>query len=150
MEKPHIAPSVWDAQIRAGATLVMFSPGQTQGFDLFRTSGDGQRTAASDPVFVSWARNGEHRCLTVRNVEARLITAVKEADKRLAEVEFEPIGKCSSHSFRRAYASLRAALRDDPVYIAEQLGRTDARFTFRATRRPRNVAGGCRGAPGRL
>ena len=36
----------------------------------------------------------------------------------------------SPHSLRRTYASLRAALRDDPVYIAEQMGNTDARFTF--------------------
>jgi Pyridoxamine 5'-phosphate oxidase len=33
------------------------------------------------------------------------------------------------------YASLRAALRDDPVYIAEQLGHRDARFTFRVYQR---------------
>jgi hypothetical protein len=36
---------------------------------------------------------------------------------------------------RRLYASLRAALRDDPVYIAEQLGHRDARFTFRVYQR---------------
>ena len=34
------------------------------------------------------------------------------------------------HSLRRTYASLRGALRDDPVYIAEQLGHTDPRFTL--------------------
>ena len=34
------------------------------------------------------------------------------------------------HSLRRAYASLRAASGDDPTYIAEQLGHTDARFTL--------------------
>ena len=44
----------------------------------------------------------------------------------------EPIGnRVSPHSLRRTYASLRAALRDDPVYIAEQLGHTDPAFTFR-------------------
>jgi len=39
------------------------------------------------------------------------------------------------HWLRRTYASLRAALRDDPVYIAEQLGHRDARFTFRGYQR---------------
>jgi hypothetical protein len=39
------------------------------------------------------------------------------------------------HSLRRTYASVRAALRDDPVYIAEQLGHRDARFTFRVYQR---------------
>jgi len=35
------------------------------------------------------------------------------------------------HSLRRTYASLRAAMRDDPIYIPEQLGHTDPAFTFR-------------------
>src|SRR5215207_5600104 len=32
--------------------------------------------------------------------------------------------------YRSAYASLRAASGDDPVYVAEQLGHTDPRFTL--------------------
>ena len=31
---------------------------------------------------------------------------------------------------RRTYASVRATLRDDPVYIAKQMGHKDARFTL--------------------
>ncbi len=46
---------------------------------------------------------------------------------------------------RRTYASLRAALRDDPVYIAEQLGHTNFGFTFRvyqkATKRRERLSG---------
>ena len=38
--------------------------------------------------------------------------------------------RVSPHSLRRTYASLRAALRDDPVYIAEQIGHTDPTFTL--------------------
>lgn len=57
------------------------------------------------------------------------------ANVQLGEEGIEPIGKVSPHSLRRAYASLRAALRDDPVYIAEQLGHRDARFTFRVYQR---------------
>jgi hypothetical protein len=34
------------------------------------------------------------------------------------------------HSLRRTYASLRTASGDDPVYIAEQLGHADPRFTL--------------------
>ena len=45
------------------------------------------------------------------------------------------MGKVTPHSLRRTYASLRAALRDDPIYIAEQLGHRDARFTFRVYQR---------------
>ncbi len=47
----------------------------------------------------------------------------------------DQLGRVTPHSLRRTYASLRAALRDDPVYIAEQLGHEDARFTFRVYQR---------------
>lgn len=92
-------------------------------------------TAPGDPVFVSRPRDGRHSRQTPRNVQARLLTAVKAANDQLAEIGVEPIGKVSPHSLRRTYASLRAALRDDPVYIAEQLGHRDARFTFRVYQR---------------
>jgi integrase len=72
---------------------------------------------------------------TPRNAQARLATAVKAANRQLVESGIEPIGKVSPHSLRRTYASLRAALRDDPVYIAEQLGHRAARFTFRVYQR---------------
>ncbi len=55
------------------------------------------------------------------------------------------IGQVSPHSLRRTYASVRAALRDDPIYIAEQLGHKDDRFTFRiyqrAAKRREKLAG---------
>jgi integrase len=93
------------------------------------------RTASGDPVFISRAREGQHSRQTPRNVQARLTTAVKAANVKLGAEDIEPIGKISPHSLRRTYASLRAALRDDPVYIAEQLGHRDARFTFRVYQR---------------
>jgi integrase len=90
------------------------------------------RTRPTDPVFVCRRpRNGIHGRQTPGNVQARLATAVSEANKRLKKAGIDPIGKVSPHSLRRTYASLRAALRDDPIYIAEQLGHRDARFTFR-------------------
>ena len=43
----------------------------------------------------------------------------------------EPISeRVSPHGLRRTYASLRACLRDDPVYIAKQLGHEDAAFSL--------------------
>ena len=93
------------------------------------------RTEPTDPVFVSRERDGEHSRQTPRNVQARLDTAVKAANVALADDGLDPIGKVSPHSLRRTYASVRAALRDDPVYIAEQLGHRDARFTFRIYQR---------------
>jgi integrase len=85
-------------------------------------------SAPSDPVFVNW--RGARQ--TQRNVQARLKGAISNANEALAEAGIEPIGdRVSPHSLRRTYASLRGALRDDPVYIAEQLGHEDARFTLR-------------------
>lgn len=66
------------------------------------------------------------------NVVHRLKTAIRHANAQLAKSGIEPISeRVTPHSLRRTYASLRAALRDDPVYIAEQLGHTDPAFTFR-------------------
>ena len=43
----------------------------------------------------------------------------------------EPISeRVTPHSLRRTFASVRAASGDDPVYIAEQLGHSDPRFTL--------------------
>lgn len=56
---------------------------------------------------------------------------LKRANERLAGLDIEPISeRVSPHSLRRTYASLRAALRDDPVYIAEQLGHEEATFSM--------------------
>ncbi len=56
---------------------------------------------------------------------------IRRANDKLADLGIEPISEAvTPHSLRRSYASLRAALRDDPVYIAEQLGHTDARFSL--------------------
>ena len=93
------------------------------------------RTAPTDPVFVSRERNGQRSRQTPRNVQARLRTAVKAANEALKDEGIEEIGSVSPHSLRRTYASLRAALRDDPIFIAEQLGHKDARFTFRIYQR---------------
>jgi integrase len=93
------------------------------------------RTGRRDPVFVSRARNGRHSRQTPRNVQARLRTAVNAANETLADAEIEPIGKVTPHSLRRTCASIRAALRDDPVYISEQLGQRDPSFTFRIYQR---------------
>lgn len=94
------------------------------------------RTDPGDPVFVcARPRSGGYNPMTPRNAQARLRTAVEKANAKLDEQGIEQIGKVSPHSLRRTYASLRAALRDDPVYIAEQLGHRDARFTFRVYQR---------------
>ena len=83
-----------------------------------------------DPVFLS-AHAGRVRRQSSANVARRLKTAIKAANVRLKKVGIEPISdRVMPHSLRRTFASLRAAGGDDPVYIAEQLGHTDPRFTL--------------------
>lgn len=90
------------------------------------------RCGAKDPVLVT-RRN---RRQTVTNVDHRLKTAIRRANERLETDGIEPISlRVSPHSLRRTYASLRAALGDDPVYIASQLGHEDPAFTFRVYQR---------------
>jgi len=104
------------------------------------------RSGRKDPVFLTRPREGVAAAQTARNAQSRIKCAVKAANVELAKAGIEPISdKVSPHSLRRTYASLRAALRDDPVYIAEQLGHQDARFTFRvyqkAAKRRARLAG---------
>lgn len=87
--------------------------------------------APDDPVFLSRGRNGSRSRQSPDNVGRRLKTAVRDANKRLAELGIEPISeRVSPHSLRRTYASMRAALHDDPTYIAEQLGHEDPTFAI--------------------
>ena len=81
-----------------------------------------------DPVFPN--RNGARQ--TVSNVERRLKTAIRRANARLEELGIESIDDAvTPHSMRRLYASLRFALHDDPVYVAEQMGHEDGAFSMR-------------------
>ena len=83
---------------------------------------------------------------TETNVARRLKTAIRRANRRLSELGIDPISdRVTPHSLRRTYASLRAAAGDDPVYIAEQLGHSDPRFTLsvytKAARRRAKLSG---------
>jgi integrase len=87
-----------------------------------------EQARPGDPVFV----NRDGRRQTIRNVEARIKTAIRRANVRLAELGIEPISeRVTPHSLRRTYASLRAVAGDSPVTIAEQIGHEDAGFTLR-------------------
>jgi integrase len=73
---------------------------------------------------------------TVTNIDHRLKATIRAANRQLSKLGIEPISeRVSPHSLRRTYASMRAALRDDPVYIAEQLGHENPEFTFRVYQR---------------
>lgn len=88
------------------------------------------RHGEAEPVFLS-RHAGCVRRQTAANVARRLKTAIKHANRRLAALGIEQMSeRVTPHSLRRTFASLRAAAGDDPVYIAEQLGHTDPRFTL--------------------
>jgi integrase len=95
-----------------------------------------QNTEPSEPVFTTRPINGESRRQSDANVRRALKQTLARANVVLERAAIEPVSeRVSPHSLRRTYASLRGALRDDPVYIAEQLGHEDPTFTFRVYQR---------------
>ena len=88
------------------------------------------RTLYSDqgPMF----RNRKGKRQSVSNVERRLKTAIRRANVRLEKIGLRSIDEAvTPHSLRRLYASLRFALGDDPVYVANQLGHTEPGFSMK-------------------
>jgi integrase len=97
---------------------------------------ESRRLKPSDPVFLSGRRDGERQRQTDNNVRHRLKTAIEAANPVLQRAGIEPLSeRVAPHALRRTYASIRAALRDDPIYIAEQGGWTDPTFVFRVYQR---------------
>lgn len=89
-------------------------------------------------------RNGARQ--TTSNVGRRFKTVVGRANSRLELLGLNPIAtEATPHSLRRLFASLRFALGDDPVYVAQQLGHTDPTFSMqvytRALRRRERLTG---------
>jgi len=85
-----------------------------------------------DPVLLN--RRGLRQ--TNRNVDARIKSVIKAANVKLRKAEIAEIEeRVTPHSLRRTYSSLRAALGDDPVYIAEQMGHSTPDITFIAYQR---------------
>jgi len=90
------------------------------------------RSGPDDPVLIT--RTGSRQ--TVTNVDHRIKAGIKLANVELERAGIEPISdRVTPHSLRRTYASLRAAVGDHPVYVAEQLGHEDPAFTFRVYQR---------------
>lgn len=112
---------VADAKTEAGVRTVDLPIGLAA--ELRRLKARSTGTAPGDPVFCS--RDGARQ--TPRNAQARLKPAIKIANVKLAELGIEPLSEdVTPHSLRRPFASMRFALGDDPVYVAAQLGHTEA------------------------
>jgi integrase len=77
----------------------------------------------SGPLFVT--RGGKRQPVT--GIAQKLKRAIRDANVRLEELGIEPISeRVTPHSLRRTYASLRFAVGDDPLYVAQQMGHADA------------------------
>ncbi|MBN9623077.1 MAG: site-specific integrase [Actinobacteria bacterium] len=88
-----------------------------------------------EPLFLTKVEGGRYsgqlRRQTEANVSRRLKTSIKRANVKLGERGIDPISdKVTPYSCRRTYASIRAALGDDPLYVSEQMGHKDVRFTL--------------------
>ena len=110
--------------------------------ELWTLAATSAHTEPDDPVFVT--AQGTRQ--TKANVSRRVKSAIKKANIRLAELEIAEINpRVSPHSLRRTFASLRYALGDDPIYVAEQGGWSDPAFPMRiyakAVRRRERLSG---------
>lgn len=127
--------TVRESKTDAGTGREVDLPGGLLG-DLKRHKADSERIGPNDPVFVTRGYGAEPERQAEDNVRRRLKTAITRANVELERTGIEPISeRVSPHSLRRTYASLRGALRDDPIYVAEQLGHEDPTFTFRVYQR---------------
>jgi integrase len=104
-----------------------------------------QEHPGESPIFLT-EHGGVVRRQTEANIDRRLKTCIRRANKKLKKLGIEPISeKVTPHSLRRTYASVRAALKDDPLYVSEQMGHKDVRFTLnvysRAVKRRSKLSG---------
>lgn len=149
LELDRCDPSLATATVRvgraktdAGSFRVVDLPGGTVE-DLTEWIARSSDRQPNDPLFV----NRDGRRQTLRNFQSRLKTVVARANERLTRLGIEPISqKASPYSLRRTYASIRYALGDDPVYLAEQIGHSDSgelsmRVYARAVKRRERLSG---------
>ncbi len=70
------------------------------------------------------------------NLRARVVAAsVKQANKRLDAEGLPPLPeRITPHSLRRTFCSVMCAIGEDPGVVMEEMGHTDAAFTFRVYR----------------
>jgi integrase len=88
-----------------------------------------KKHGGKSPVFLT-DYAGKVRRQTEANVSRRLKPSIKLANVKLAEQGIETISdRVTPHSLRRTYASLRAALKDHALYVNQQMGHKDVRFT---------------------
>lgn len=131
--------TVRESKTDAGARTVDLTPALRDELATYLDRADRQ---PSDLVFPTLKGKQDNR----HNVRNRLFRqAITDANKQLAELGIDPIGKVGPHGLRRTYATLRCAVGDDVAYTTEQIGHVDARFTLRvytgAVKRKQRLSG---------
>jgi integrase len=117
---------VADAKTAAGVRVVELPDGLASA--LRRYKAHGRKTGPNDPVF-RMDRSGDPQ--TIRNAQQRMKPAIRKAKKQLVKLGIEPISESvSPHALRRSYSSIRFALRDDPVWVSEQMGHRQVQFSM--------------------
>lgn len=83
----------------------------------------------ADPVFLTSTGVPRDR----HNLRQRVVAPIaRKADELLTERDARPLPEgLSPHKLRHTFASLLAALGNDPAYVMAQLGHTDPAFTLR-------------------
>jgi integrase len=109
----------------AGVRVVDLTPALRE--ELAKHKADARFDGPDDYVFATATGRAKNRHNERRAV---LLPAIKAANERLERLGIAPIGPATFHSLRRTFASIRAALGDDPAYIAEQIGHEDATFSL--------------------
>lgn len=129
----------------AGVRLVDLTPALRE--ELAAHKADASWAGSNDFVFATASGRPRNRHNERR---AALLPAIEKANARLRGLGIAPIEGATFHGLRRTYASLRAAVGDDPAYTSEQIGHDDPRFTLRvytyATKRRQRLAGTHRAA----
>ncbi len=116
-----------DAKTAAGVRVVQMVPGLVD--ELSNHLANRPDSDLDDFVFAT--ASGKPR--DKDNVRNRvLLPAVKQANAQLVEDDEAPLPDgLTLHSLRRTFASILIALGEDPAYVMDQIGHTDAHLTLR-------------------
>jgi len=131
---------VLSSKTDAGVRLVDLTPALRE--ELATHKADASWDGPDDFVFVTASGRARNRSNERR---AALLPAIEKANAKLRKLGIASIEGATFHGLRRTYASLRAAVGDDPAYTSEQIGHDDPRFTLRvytyATKRRQRLTG---------
>lgn len=134
---------VQESKTEAGVREVVLVPKLAE--TLIQLKAD-REVKSGDLVFGSVQRSSPTPLDRQRVRQRILLPAIEQANLELEALGIERVGQATLHGLRKTYASLRFACGDDPVWVAQQLGHTDPRFSIkvyaRSVKRRERLSGG--------